>query len=267
MIRNMEPFLFERYKYSTTTWIRNKILAAISASCLRKANRVIAVSQFAADHLVCLDVPKEQIRTIHHGSPSFRRSNDDAKEKLAPLGITGDFILTCGSMLPYRRCEDVIRAFNSCMMTLPESTCLVIAGSGADEGYARLIRDIVASSPNPSRIKLLGNVPWETMVELYRSCMLCAIATEIEACPNIALEAMSAGCVIVSCNRPPLPEMFDGCVLEYEARDVDGLSRQILRVVKDKPLQRELSGRALRRASDFPWSICVKNTYTALTDW
>jgi glycosyltransferase involved in cell wall biosynthesis len=267
MIRNMEPFLFGRYKYSMTTWIRNKILAAISAGCLRKANRVIAVSQFAADHLVCLDVPKEQIRKIHHGSPAFRRSNDDAKVKLARLGITGDFILTCGSMLPYRRCEDVIRAFNLCMLVLPESTCLVIAGSGADVGYSRLIRDIVASSPNPSRILLLGNVPWETMVELYRSCMLCAIATEIEACPNIALEAMSAGCVIVSSNRPPLPEMFDGCVLGYEARDVDGLSRQILRVVKDMSLQRELSAKALRRASDFSWSICVKNTYSALTDW
>jgi len=267
MIRNMEPFLFGGYKYSMTTWIRNKILAAISSSCLSKANRVIAVSQFAADHMVCLDVLSDKIRTIHHGSPSFRQLNDDATGKLATLGVTGDFILTCGSMLPYRRCEDVIRAFNSCMSALPANMSLVIAGSGADMGYARMIRDIITSSPNPSRILLLGNVPWETMVELYRSCKLCAIATEIEACPNIALEAMSAGCVIISSNRPPLPEMFDGCVLGYEARDVDGLSRQILRVVNDEPLQRTLSGRALLRAKDFSWAVCAKNTYSALTDW
>jgi glycosyltransferase involved in cell wall biosynthesis len=267
MIRNMEPFLFGRYKYSITTWMRNKILAAMSASCLRKANRVIAVSQFAANYLTRLDVPNEQIRTIYHGSPSLQQFDDEAADRLATLGITGDFILTCGSMLPYRRCEDVIRAFNSCLSGLPESTCLVIAGSGADVGYGRLIRDIIASSANPSRILLLGNVPWETMVELYRRCMLCAISTEIEACPNIALEAMAAGCAIVSSNRPPLPEMFDGCVLGYEARDVGNLSHQILRVVKDETLQRELSNKALLRAKDFSWSVCVEKTYSTLTDW
>jgi len=267
MIRNMEPFLFRRYKYSITTWMRNKVLAAMSTSCLRDANRVIAVSQFAAAYLTRLDVSNEQIRTIYHGSPSLHPVGNDALDSLAALGITGDFILTCGSMLPYRRCEDVIRAFNSCISALPESTCLVIAGSGADGGYARLIRDVIASSSNPSRILLLGNVPWETMVELYRRCMLCAIATEIEACPNIALEAMAAGCPIVSSNRPPLPEMFDGCVLEYEARDVGGLSRQILRAVKNETLQRELRSKALLRAKDFSWSVCVKKTYSALTDW
>jgi glycosyltransferase involved in cell wall biosynthesis len=267
MIRNMEPFLFGSYKYSITNWMRNKLLAAMSASCLRKANRVIAVSQFAADYLARFDVSNEQIRKIYHGSPSLEHSRDDAEAKLARIGVTGNFILTCGSMLPYRRFEDVIYAFNSCLSALPESTCLVIAGSGTDVGYAELIQNIISSSPKPSRILRLGNVPWETMVELYRSCMVCVVTTEIEACPNIALEAMAAGCPIVSSNCPPLPEMFDGCVLVYDARDIGGLSRQLLRSFTDERLRHELSNKALLRAKDFLWSVCVRNTYSALTDW
>jgi glycosyltransferase involved in cell wall biosynthesis len=267
MIRNMEPFLFGRYKYNITNWMRNKLLAAMSASCLRKANRIIAVSKFAADYLARLDVSKEQIRTIYHGSPLLKNSRDDAVARLATLGITSDFILTCGSMLPYRRCEDVICAFNSCLSALPESACLVIAGSGTDVGYAQLIQNIISSSPQPSRILTLGSVPWETMVELYRRCMVCVVATEIEACPNIALEAMAVGCPIVSSNCPPLPEIFDGCVLGYHARDIEGLSRQLLRAFTDEPLRHELSTKALLRAKDFLWSVCVKNTYAALTDW
>jgi len=126
---------------------------------------------------------------------------------------------------------------------------------------------MIAKSPKPSRILTLGNVPWETMVELYRRCTLCVIATEIEACPNIALEAMAAGCSIISSDRPPLPEMFDGCALRYEARDIGGLSRQILHVVEDKALRVEMGNNALLRAHDFSWSTCVERTYSALTDW
>jgi len=144
---------------------------------------------------------------------------------------------------------------------------LVIAGSGADAVYAKMIREIITSSPNPSRILLIGNVSWENMIELYHRCILCVIATEIEACPNIALESMSAGCPIVSSNRPPLPEMFDGCSLDYEARDVKILSQQMLRVVKEKKLQSELRYKSLLRAQDFSWSFCVKKTYSALTNW
>jgi glycosyltransferase involved in cell wall biosynthesis len=267
MIRNMEPFLFGKYKYSISTWLRNKILAGMSASCLSNADRVIAVSQFAADYLSRLDISKERTRTIYHGSPSFQLLPDVPSDRLVTLGINGDFILTCGSMLPYRRCEDVVRAFNSCLPALPESMLLVIAGSGADAGYAGMIREIIATSPRPARILTPGNVPWDTMVELYRRCMLCVIATEIEACPNIALESMAAGCPIVSSNRPPLPEMFDGCVLDYEARDVAGLSQQLLSMVQDETLRGELRNKALIRAKDFSWSVCVEKTYSALTDW
>lgn len=267
MIRNMEPFLFGQYTYSQSTWLRNKLLAALSQRCLRTADRVIAVSRFAADYLAKIGVPDVRIRTIHHGSPSLRPADDAAANRLAAIGIDADFMLTCGSMLPYRRCEDVIQAFNACLPTLPERMYLVIAGSGTDAGYAQKIRDMVASSPAPSRILLLGNVPWETMVDLYRHCTLCVIATEIEACPNIALEAMAAGCAIVSSNRPPLPEMFNACVLDYEARDIGGLARQIRRAMHDGTLRIELKKQALLRAQDFSWSDCVSKTYSALTDW
>jgi glycosyltransferase involved in cell wall biosynthesis len=267
MIRNMEPFLFENYKYSMTTWIRNKILAALSVSCLKKANRVIAVSKFAADYLGRLEISREKFYTIYHGSPSFKFLADTASDKLQAIGVNSDFILTCGSMLPYRRCEDVILAFNSCLSAMPDRMMLVIAGSGTDAGYDEMIRELIAASPRPSRILTLGNVPWETMVELYRHCEICVMATEIEACPNIALEAMAAGCCIISSNRPPLPEIFDDYALYYEARDINELSQQILRVVNNKILRDGLGDRALLRAYDFSWSMCVDKTYSVLTDW
>ena len=34
MIRNMEPFLFSKYKYSVDTWLRNNVLSFVSNYCL-----------------------------------------------------------------------------------------------------------------------------------------------------------------------------------------------------------------------------------------
>lgn len=191
---------------------------------------------------------------------------ESGKDFLKRLGIQGNFLLTPGSLLPYRRCEDIIGAFSSCARE-DKGIQLVIAGSGTDDHYMNVIREAIAASPVRERILLLGQVPWDIMEVLYRDCLACVIATEIEACPNIAIEAMAAGCVIVACNRQPLPEIFAGCALEYEARDIRQLSEHIRKATKVTLLRQELREKALRRAEAFSWEICADRTFAALTKW
>jgi glycosyltransferase involved in cell wall biosynthesis len=52
MIRNMEPFLFAKYRYGIVTWLRNQLLRRESSRLLRAADRVIAVSEFVRDELI-----------------------------------------------------------------------------------------------------------------------------------------------------------------------------------------------------------------------
>jgi len=271
MIRNMEPFRFTKYRYSIVTWLRNQLLRRESSRLLRAADRVIAVSEFVRDELIQgIGVEKNRIRMIYHGRNETLAPGGDAQKDsllLRKLGIVNDYILTCGSLLPYRRCEDVVAAFNQCADNLHAGVQLVIAGAVTDRRYGKFIRRAIAASPYRDRILALGHVPWETMAALYRSCLLCVLATEIEACPNIAIESMAAGCVIISSDRPPLPEMFGGASLEYHARDIDHLVEQMRRGIDQEELRREMKTRALKRADAFSWEKCARETYAALTDW
>jgi glycosyltransferase involved in cell wall biosynthesis len=269
ILRNMEPYFFQGYHYSPRTWVRNRLLSWQSSRCLRRADRVIAVSAFAKDHLISrINIEVERIRTVSHGRPNLGSSTLEVNDvdALSRLGIKGDFILTCGSVLPYRRCEDVIAAFNQCA-ALDQRIQLIIAGSGTDRRYGELIRRAVTSSPYRDRILAAGQVPWKTMAALYRRCLLFVTATEIEACPNIAIEAMAAGCVIVSSDRPPLPEIFHGASLQYPARDIGHLVQQMRRCIYDEDLRAEMKMRALKRAEVFSWEKCARETYAALTEW
>lgn len=271
MLRNMEPFLFGQYRYSWNTALRNRLLSRSSRESLRRADRVIAVSEFARDYLVDgLNITPDRIRTVYHGRTEALADRGDAQRDrslLAELGVDGRFILTCGSLLPYRRCEDVIRAFDAITGKLSDGMQLVIAGSGTDRRYGELVRETIANAAARPRILLAGHVAWDKMKALYRQCDACVIATEIEACPNIAIEAMTAGCAIIANDKPPLPEMFDNASHCYRARDIPELAEGMGQVTRDEKLRMTLSARSLKRAEHFSWATCADQTYAALTDW
>lgn len=271
MIRNMEPFEFGKYRYSFQTAVRNYVLRRQSSLSLRQADRVIAVSGFAEEYLrENLRIPCDRIRRIYHGRDLDFSSQSDLEEDttaLRKMGIHGKFLLTCGSFLPYRRIEDVIVAFNRSADFLSSETLLVIAGSGNDARYAKKIRQLIAASPDPDRIIVLGHVSKKNMATLYRRCLVFLFASEVEACPNIAIEAMSSGCPIISSGHPALKEIFNGCALHFCSRDINGLVLQIRACLENRSLRNELKRLAEERAKSFSWDTCARQTYNALMNW
>ena len=271
MLRNMDPFCFNSYKYSFKPWLRNNLLALQSRRSLHCADRIIAVSDYVKTVLVDhLNIPEDRIRRIYHGrdtnfSPCGGKESDIIL--LGKTGVRGPYILTCGSLWPYRRCEDVVKAFNSFTNNNRTDISLVIAGAKMYAPYRRFIESLISESPAQRQIHLVGHVPYETMRALYRHCTLCVFATEVEACPNIAIEAMTSGCAIISSDQPPLPEIFGSCALEFGSRDVEALTLKMHSVMSDKRLLDSLKEQALKRAPFFSWDRCAKQTYSALVRW
>lgn len=267
MIRNMEPFLFSRYKYSFNTWLRNKVLALASNYSLCKADRTIAVSQFAARYLEDLGISDSRIFTIYHGSPTFSEKSISDLSRLATLGLDRPFVLSCGSILPYRRYEDVIHAFNRALPSISREIVLVIVGTGSDVGYRKMLDNIISRSPCIDRILMLGGVAWSDMEILYRNSMSCIIASEIEACPNIAIEAMASGSCILAAQVQPLPEILDDCAIMFISRNISSLSSKLVDSIVDSGMRQDFQFRSKQRSNSFSWATTAAMTYNALTNW
>lgn len=265
MIRNMEPFLFDKYRYDFKNYLRNKVLRRASIKTLKSADKVIAVSQFPASYcLHTLGMPNTNLSIIYHGRDKRFGAEpiDGDAEVLASLGIGKQYLFTCGSMLPYRRCEVIIRAFSH---WVADRECqLVIAGSSNDQRYQALISKLIKDSPAADKIKWLGQVKIGPMRTLYRHCKLFVTATDIEACPNIGIEALSSGCYIASSDNPPLPEIFTDAADYFQADDSQTLSNLFERHFARKE---RLNQAALVRAESFSWETCSEQTFKVLTDW
>jgi glycosyltransferase involved in cell wall biosynthesis len=261
MLRNMDPFTFHKYKSTFKNRLRNHALRAKTAQTVKESDKIVAVSQYVHDFLVQNELAStESIVKIYHGrdtnySPEKELSDGSV---LDSLGISDRYIFTCGSLFPYRKCEDVIRAFS----LLEDSKLkLVVAGSGNDGRYKGLLERVITECGLDGRVLLLGHVAQSQMIVLYRNCAVFVSATECEACPNIAIEAMSSGCQIVSSNIMPLPEIFQDAASYYRAGDIEQMAAKI----RDRLGQAAtVNRRSVALANSFSWDSCADQTYALI---
>lgn len=268
MLRNMEPFTFHKYQYSLKNKIRNKLLKSMTNRCVKQAEKVIAVSEHVRSHLAASPAEAQKVTRIYHGrDESFSpvATSDDARI-LTNLGIHYPYVFTCGSLLPYRNCEKVIQAYGQIYQhhLHTRGVRLVVAGKADDRSYAAMLQDLICKLDLQDKVIMLGQVNKTSMQTLYRQTSLFVTASETEACPNIAIEAMASGCKIISSEVPPMPEIFSSAAVYYQPEDIASLACLIRdNISYSVPTQ---ASEALHRAKDFSWLQCADQTFRLLSE-
>ncbi len=257
MLRNMEPFKFTEYKGTIRNRLRNYLLRGKTLSVLRNANRVIGVSQFVCDFMVrnSFVIPGSVVRIYHGKDTNYNRAvgTSDA-QVLSQMGIDSRYIFTSGSLFPYRKCEDVISALQ---LLQDKGITLVVAGGGNDARYEKSLRNQIHELGLERRVLLLGHVAQSKMVVLYRNSAVFVTASECEACPNIAIEALSSGCSILSSNVMPLPEIFQDSAEYFEPGDLRGMAEKMDILLS---LPKTFNEHAIVRSNEFSWDRCALET-------
>ncbi|CAN5730355.1 glycosyltransferase family 1 protein [soil metagenome] len=256
MVRNMEPLLVPFGGNAWTEGLRNVARAWEARRASKRARRVIAVSAHVREFLVRRwRIPEGRVGLVYHGVDPL-----EAKETAADSA--NRLIFTAGSIRPARGLEDVVRA----LPRLDRDVHLIVAGTvnrGA-EPYAGRLRDLAATLGVSKRIRFVGELPDEAMEAAFRACAVFVMTSRAEACPNTALEAMSAGAVTVSVDHPPMPEFFGDAALYYPAGDAALLAGQLQSALDPGPGRARLSRAAIERARLFPWSATATRTISEL---
>ena len=267
MVRNMEALAMPFFGNPVSERIKNLTLAWLAKTACRRANRVIAVSNFVSNFLTKnWSLNPGKIGIVYHGVEPPPQKDLLSVPSVIERMAGRPFIFTAGSIRPYRAYEDIIRAL-AILQNRAHDYCLLIAGA-VHRGmgfYKRKLNELAAELNIGSRIVWAGNISPEDMSWCFYNCAAFVMTSRVEACPNIALEAMSHGCQIVSTIQPPMPEVFAQSALYYQAEDSDGLAQKIIQTVNAAPMEREMRrSRALKRAKHFNWSNTARLTIQEL---
>jgi len=263
MIRNMEPLLQPWEDNSLVDAAKNVLRAYAARRSCRQASRVIAVSHFVKDFLAkSWRIPADKIGVVSHGvTAPGAVDNLPIPQGLNPAWA-GDFWFTAGSIRPYRGLEDIVGALGR-LAAQGQRFPLVIAGAASrlTRSYQRKIEIMAAQLGVAEQVYWAGHLAEAEMSWCFYNSKIFLMTSRIEACPNIALEAMSHGCLCLAADNPPLPEFFGEAAIYYEARQADSLVAAVTKAVSLTPEENERRrARARGQARKFTWEKTAKLT-------
>ena len=205
----------------------------------RLPSSVVAVSDGVRSALLTMGLPANRVTTIPNpvALPKAART-------ATPKSSTGRFVLAAGRLIPAKGFDLLLSAFSR---VEPRDVELVILGEGPERN------DLLALALRlhiHDRVCFPGAVanifPW------YHGADCFVLSSRNEGWPNVLVEAMAAGCPVVSfrCDYGPAEIVQDGTSgLLVAPGNVDALARAISRVVTDCRLSTSLSTGGTRRAS------------------
>jgi glycosyltransferase involved in cell wall biosynthesis len=200
---------------------------------------------------------------IYHGIDAA--ASGPAPVMPASLADHPRFLFTAGSIRPARGVEDLIRALPA-VLAGDTARSLVIAG-GVDPGgqsYAAHMRTLARALGVERHVVWAGRLTAPEMAWAFQHCTAFVMTSRAEACPNLALEAMSQGAPIVSTRQDPMPEFFGDVATYYPPRDAGELAARIAEAVSAPAgaTARAQAGKA--RAATFTWRRTAEKTIEEL---
>ncbi len=235
------------------------LLHLFTAQVAREADRIIAVSHATADDLDRFYGRGKNVSVVHHGvdlerfSQSVRNSEAKVPDTLKP------YVLFVGQIQPRKNIVRLVEAFER-LAEQDRELHLVIAG-----GHGWLQEPIlqrIKQSPQYMRIKVLGPVADDHLPGLYAHAEVFVLPSLYEGFGMPVLEAMAAGCPVVTSTVSSLPEVAGEAAVLVDSTSVPAIADGIQRARQHRS---ELIARGRQRAAEFTWEKTARATLRVLT--
>jgi glycosyltransferase involved in cell wall biosynthesis len=197
---------------------------------LRRADKIIAVSDYVKDFLTKnIGKDEKDVFVAYHMINSLHKDNDCQLEKYGGLGKDDYIIFVPGSYYRYKKFHALLKYMEA--VKLPPNTKAIFAGDEADTKYLNQLKQYSARSYEPI---FKANLSIQEMKFFYRAARLVILSSQVEACPNIALEALANGSKVLASNIPPFKEILGDFAVYFDTNDKDDFVKKFEMAVSSK---------------------------------
>jgi PST family polysaccharide transporter len=199
---------------------------------LRRADRVIAVSEGLRELAIDLGVDPRRVKTVPNGIDAevfFRRERLGCRSS---HGIAPDerIILSAGDLAELKGHHRVIAAVKDLSTRGVRARLLIAGGVGRSGRYAETLRQQVTAHGLGDRVAFLGEVTQGALAELMSAADVFCLASSTEGWPNVVNEALACGTPVVATDVGAVPQMIVSDRLGYvvPVHDGDALAAALL---------------------------------------
>ncbi len=213
-------------------------------------------------------VPENKISVIYlgHDKARFnRRPVDPAAlaRMRTNFGLTRSYILSHGVDKPNKNLSRLVEAYSLMQERNPNLDLdLVLAGPMS----AGLQQQVASSthSPRRGRIVLTHAVSDDDLTLMVRGAELAVFPSIYEGFCLPMVEAMACGIPTIASNVSCLPEISGGILRYFDPNSTEDMAHCIQSAIEDSSLRAELSLLGQKRAEEFDWTKCARETLAVL---
>jgi teichuronic acid biosynthesis glycosyltransferase TuaC len=193
-----------------TMHARYQLRRRLIAWSLRKASRVITLSETLRQFAVSQGADRDKVKTIPNGVDAgtfFPRDRIHCRHKYN-IHPDAKVVLSAGTLIERKGHHLVVRAMASLVREDVNRVLLIVGGSGREGRYEEEIRRQVAEFGIQKHVRFLGEVPPSDLAELMCSADVLCLASSREGWPNVVHEAMACGVPVVATNVGAVADMI-----------------------------------------------------------
>lgn len=125
--------------------------------------------------------------------------------------------------------------------------------AGKSHYFSGELRRLILSGKESGDVRELGYVPDRELVGLLRNALALVYPSRYEGFGLPPLEAMHAGCPVITTSRTSIPEICGDAALYIDPADGGEFGQALVAVEKDPRLRARLREAGLRQAAKFSW--------------
>ena len=238
---------------------RDRLLFRFVRGSLRRAARVIAVSEFTrADVIDHYGLDPGKVVAIPNGvGTSFRPVADAQARVRERFGINRPYMLCVGALQPRKNVPLAIEAY---ARLIGRGTDCELVIAGGDKGGRIEVLDAVLRSRLTGRVHLVGHVEDAAMPALYSGARALVFPSLYEGFGLPALEAMASGTPVIASNTTGLAEAVGEAGITIDPRSPEALADAMRSLLADDALRDRLVVAGLARATEFTWARTAAGT-------
>ncbi|MCC6398099.1 MAG: glycosyltransferase family 4 protein [Bacteroidetes bacterium] len=173
-----------------------------------------------------------------------------------PMGtFASPYFLYVGGYDKRKGIEHLLRAFLAAHKDQRISSRLILTGS--KHHVSDDVRALIDSGTAMHLVEETGYVNEETLSNLYHDALALVYPSAYEGFGLPPLEAMAAGCPVITTRGTSLPEVCGDAALYVAPEDLATFSDALATVEHDVQIREELRQKGLRQAATFTWEAAA----------